>query len=915
MRITLRWALAALLTLGVFWYLSGFGERKTDFSAEVKPILNKRCMACHGGVKKNGGFSLLFRGDALAITESGKPALIPGDPEGSEMIRRLTAHDPEERMPYGEDPLPENEIRILKKWVKEGAEWGEHWAFTPVQPQAVPASWWERWFGHGKWVRNEIDWFVLEKIKEAELSPSPEADRGALLRRVSLDLTGLPPGPELAQAYFAEPDPNLAYERLVDSLLTSPAYGERWAATWLDLARYADTKGYERDDSRSIWRYRDWLIQAFNADMPYDQFLTEQLAGDLLPNPTDAQYLATAFHRNTMTNDEGGTDNEEFRTAAVLDRVNTTWEVLMGTTFSCVQCHSHPYDPILHEEYYQFAAFFNNTRDEDTWADYPLLHEFAPTDSLKLLELKAWLGQNAHSEDAGAALTFVRTRQPAINSLTSDRFVNAELSDTKWLSMRDRGQARFKAVSLTGKTRLIARIQNMAGPGLAEFRTGAPDGPVIARWVLKEKTKTWWEVVEIPLKTTEGVHDVYVTYTSPVLKFEQSGLQFDWLHFTGPFPGQDRPGHAEAAATFEALIRTEPARTTPIMMDNPPEMFRPTHVFERGNWLSPGPEVKPGTPHALLPWPEGAPKNRLGLARWMTDPQHPLVARTLVNRLWEQLFGRGLVETVEDLGTQGLPPTHRELLDYLSWRLVHTHDWSMKQVLREMVLSATYRQDARAGKDALEKDPFNVWLARGPRVRLSAEQIRDQALAVSGLLSHKLYGPSVFPAQPEGIWMSPWNGASWKKSEGSEQHRRSLYTYWKRSSPYPSAMTFDGVSREVCSARRIRTNTPLQALVTLNDEVFVEAARTLALHARRAAPDPEAQIRLAYHWATGRPLSAEKLAPLLRLYEQALAVYGPDPEATCEFTQNMEGLNSPEGAALTTVANGILNLDELLTKN
>ena len=378
-----KWWLATIVLLGIIVFLMFSMRRQTvDFNAQVKPIFNKKCITCHGGVRRKAGFSLLFRAEALMKNESGKPAIIPGDPEHSEMIRRLTLKDPEERMPYKHEALSKDEIEILKKWIKEGAVWGDHWAYVAVKPVEVPKPK-SSLFGlipakKIEWAKNDIDYFIYDKLKQEKLSPSPAADKATLLRRVSLDLIGMPAPENLSQKFLNDRS-DTAYENLVDSLLASKHYGERWTSMWLDLARYADTKGYEKDGGRSIWRYRDWLINAFNNDEPYNKFLTEQIAGDLLPNPTDAQYIATAFQRNSMTNDEGGTDNEEFRTAAVLDRVNTTWEALMGTTFACVQCHSHPYDPFKHDEYYKFMAFYNDTRDEDSYADYPLLRTYNDT--------------------------------------------------------------------------------------------------------------------------------------------------------------------------------------------------------------------------------------------------------------------------------------------------------------------------------------------------------------------------------------------------------------------------------------------------------------------------------------------------------------------------------------------------------
>ncbi|MEO8174785.1 MAG: DUF1549 domain-containing protein, partial [Sediminibacterium sp.] len=422
-----------ILVIGVTAFSCLTSGHNVDYNTEIKPIFNKKCITCHGGVKRQSGFSLLFRSDALAVNKSGKAAIIPGDPSNSELIRRLSLKDPEERMPYKHPPLSDDEIATLKKWIKQDAKWGDHWAYVPVEKIEAPKV--DNWFfgttGGGSWTNNSIDNFIYQRMREEGLKPSVEADKATLLRRVSLDITGMPASSLLAGNFLKDNSKN-AYEKLVDTLLSSPHYGERWAAMWMDLARYADTKGYERDDWRSIWRYRDWLIHAFNENKPYNQFLTEQLAGDLLPDPTDAQYIATAFHRNTMTNDEGGTDNEEFRTAAIIDRVNTTWETVMGTTFACVQCHSHPYDPFRHEEYYEFMAFFNNTRDEDTYDDYPLLREFHKEDSVKFIQFKQWLTQNAPGKEK-ELVKFVKTGEPAINSIAADQLTNSALTDTKWL--------------------------------------------------------------------------------------------------------------------------------------------------------------------------------------------------------------------------------------------------------------------------------------------------------------------------------------------------------------------------------------------------------------------------------------------------------------------------------------------------
>ena len=896
------WAAVVLVGLGVLsWRIFPSGEA-IDFNTQVKPIFNKKCIVCHGGVRRQSDFSLLFRVDALGKTKSGKPAIVPGDPDHSEMMRRVTLHDPEDRMPYKEAPLTGEEIETLRKWIKQGAKWGDHWAYLPVRPVEVPSlkgSFWGLGPAEGKnWVRNPIDYFIYDKLRGMGLSPSKEADKATLLRRVSLDLTGLPPSPGLVRQFFSDSSAG-AYERAVDTLLASPHYGERWAAVWLDLARYADTKGYERDDGRSIWRYRDWLIHSFNSDMRYDRFLTEQLAGDLLPDPTDDEYIATAFHRNTMTNDEGGTDNEEFRTAAVLDRVNTTWQALMGTTFACVQCHTHPYDPFVHDEYYKFLAFFNDTRDEDTYADYPLLRKFSGEDSLGVLRLVEWVWARGGKERATEVRRFLRTWEPAMNSLTADHFVNAELADTKWLIFRNHGSARLQRVDLEGRDQLIYRYSGLVGGGTWTMHLDGVDGPVIGR--VRADTTKGWKIAKVDLPGVRGVHDLYISYENSRLKKpEESGLQFDWFYFSRKLPA----GEPAMERLYWRLVNAD-VPTVPVMMDNPTDLHRETHVFEKGNWLVKGALVEPATPHALNPWPAGAPKNRLGLARWLTSPDNPLVARTMVNRLWEQLFGTGLVETLEDLGTQGAVPTHRELMDWLSWRLMHEDGWSIKKLLREMVLSATYRQDSKVSPEALARDPDDRFYSRAPRVRLSAEQVRDQALAVSGLLDDPVGGPSVMPWQPKGIWLSPWNGQDWKKDSGRNQYRRALYTYWKRTAPYPSMISFDGTAREVCTARRIRTNTPLQALVLLNDSVYWEAAGRLAEKMRTGGPAfcgvPEegaecvaGAIQRGYRAIMLRPLPAEKLKPLMALYEKA---------------------RGQEGDALTVVASALLNLDEVVTKN
>ncbi len=892
--------ISGILVLVIAITFMAMPSSKVDFNTEVKPILNKKCITCHGGVKQKAGFSVLFREEALGNTESGKPAIIPGHPEQSEFIKRITAKDPEERMPYKHPALSSEEIAILTKWVKQGAEWGEHWAYIPVTEPDVPSN-------SNSWIKNNIDHYIFSKLKEEKLSPSQEADKSVLLRRLSIDLTGLPAPEKIAKRYLQD-NSDKAYENLVDELLASSSYGERWTSMWLDLARYADTKGYEKDGGRNIWKYRDWLINAFNKDKPYNEFLTEQIAGDLMPDPDDAKYIATAFHRNTMTNDEGGTDNEEFRTSAVLDRVSTTWSALMGTTFNCVQCHSHPYDPFKHEEYYKFMAFFNNSRDEDTETDYPLLRQYNAVDSTKLFQLIDWLNKNVSKEKAKEYYLFLKTWQPAINSLKCDSVNNGSIAVLT--NLRNNGTCRLKNVPINNHRQFSFRYNSDYNIKLSVYLDSA-NGAQLASY---SSAKTnGWKIVSLDINSIPGRHNLFFKLSS-----SQSGdataLSFDWFRFSDPFPGADKLGYASAKQQYEELL-SAPAETTPVMVENNTDLFRTTNVFIRGNRLSKGKEVTPDVPHIMNPMPANAPKNRLGLAMWLTDKKNPLVARTMVNRLWEQLFGYGIAETLEDLGTQGITPTHKDLLDYLAFQFMNDYNWSIKKILKEIVLSATYRQDSKFSKELLEKDPNNKLYARGPRVRLTGEQIRDQALCVSNVLSHKMYGKSVMPFQPDGVWRSPYSAETWNLSQGEDQYRRAVYTYWKRSAPYPSMLMFDGGTRDVCVTRRIRTNTPLQALTTLNDSSYLVMARFFANRMNEiGGKDINSKIGKGYEAMMYKSISAGRLNALVQLYNNSLEKYQKNTMARAEIAGDL-GKNNPSDAAMVVVASAMLNMDEWLNKN
>jgi hypothetical protein len=902
-----------LASLLAFSYFIFFQEPKVDYNADVKPIINQKCIACHGGVKKKAGFSLLFEEEALAATESGKPAIIPGDAKNSEMIKRLYTADLDERMPYHEEELSNTEKKILEKWIDQGAHFSKHWAYESVSLPAIPQSGFLGFFS--KKDGNEIDRFIDEQLNEVGLIRSKEADKKTLLRRVSLDLIGIPAPDSIAQNYLKDSSKN-AYENLVNALLETKSYGERWTALWMDLSRYADSKGYERDYIRSIWRYRDWLINAFNQDKPYNQFLTEQLAGDLLPDPTDDQLLATAYHRNTMNNDEGGTDNEEFRTAAILDRVNTTWETLMGTSFSCVQCHSHPYDPFTHEEYYKFMAFFNNSRDEDTYDEYPLLREFKNNSVRQYDSVIQWLQIKADAEAKDFYKKLVKTGQQCINSLTADSLTNAALEDTKFLRMRKSSWARLKMVGLTGKSTLYIRFRSPVDKGILSFHADNPTSKPFAS-TLVQQTKDGWQLAAIPLNNhLINRHDIFIHFNSPLLKTENdNGIVFDWFCFAPSFPGQSDPSYKKYYNVFQQLLNKPDAELTPIMLDNPIDMKRSTYVFERGNWLLKTKQVEADIP-SVLRTSTNKINNRLALANWMTNKSNPLTARTMVNRLWEQLFGQGIVETLEDFGSQGALPTHKKLLDYLSYQFMNKDQWSIKQTLKRMVMSATYRQSSITTNLSNEKDPLNKYYSHAPRIRLTAEQIRDQALHVSGVLSKKMYGPSVMPYQPNGIWASPYDGRKWEQSKGEDVYRRAIYTYWKRTGPYPTQINFDGTSREVCVSRRIRTNTPLQALNLLNDSTYWDLSVQFAKRLMNDSTSSlDQKISKAYQLATGNDPSMIKVERLKTLYLTTLNTFKKDQSKIALLIRDSTVNKNAPFAALSVTANAILNLDEVISKN
>ena len=753
-----------------------------DYLRDIRPILSKNCFKCHGADESHRLAALRLDTREEAVRRRGsKPApIVPGSPDKSLILHRIADPVEARRMPPPSSnlTLSTGERQLLKDWIRAGAPYAAHWAWLrPSRPTPPPTA-------EPRWSASPIDRFLLRSLKKAGLKPSARADRYTLIRRISLDLRGIPPSPAEVEAFVHDSSPD-AYEKAVDRFLADSAYGERWARMWLDLARYADSAGYGSDPLRTIWKYRDWVIEAFNRNLPDDQFTIEQLAGDLLPGATAEQKIATAFHRNTMTNTEGGTDDEEFRSAAVKDRVDTTMQVWMGLTFGCAKCHNHKYDPISQKEYYSLYAYFNQTADNDQPNEAPLL-------SVPNAEIQSQIER-----------------------------INAQVAEKK---------------------SLLAAAQDAA--------------------------------------TRKRLTD-----------------------------------------EIAALEKSRPALpTVPILEELPRDKQRKTRILVKGNFLDPGPEVTPAVPAAFHMFPKDAPENRLGIARWLVSPENPLTARVAVNRFWAQLFGSGLVESEEDFGTQGSLPVHPELLDYLAVQF-QEDGWDIKRLLKRMVTSEAYCQTSTTNAAGLARDPRNRLFWRANRPRLEAEMVRDQALSIAGVLSRKIGGPSVFPPQPAGLWQAAFNGQrTWSTSTGEDRYRRGIYTFWRRTVPYPSMTTFDAPSRESCTLRRPRTNTPLQALVTLNDPVYVEAAQALARRVlREGGASSQDRIRFALRLVQGRPAEVRQVAELERLLAEQIAHFQSHAEdarsvATDPLGPLPAGIEPVEAAAWTVIANTLLNLDSVLTR-
>jgi len=1042
--------------------------QRIDFSSEIQPVFKQYCAECHGPSKARGRLRLHAPDLILKGGLSGPP-ITPGKSEESLLIRRVLGLDGEDQMPLDGDPLPEATIARLRAWIDQGALMPgtasagsvtgdrpstgsgqryipdpEHWAYVkPKRPQVPMVA-------RTEWARNGIDQFVLARLEREHLAPSPEASKAMLLRRVTLDLTGLPPSPAELDAFLADTAPD-AYDRVVERLLASTHYGERWARPWLDLARYADTNGYEKDNRRSIWKYRDWVIDALNRDLPFDQFTIEQIAGDMLPGATTEQKIATGFHRNAMTNEEGGVDPDESMYEVLVDRANTTATVWLGTTLACAQCHNHKYDPFSQKDYFRLLAFFANPDYESrTFLDGTRFFEArldlatpeqekarkqaqADIDRLEQ-ELKmvtpavrdaqerweqslraaerSWtpLAPQQARATNGVALTTLQDGSLLASGPNPELTSYTVLADT---TLRDITGLRLEALpdpslprggpgrDAYGHFRVTAihveiaparapldrqvvgfrtvKVDDSAYPfepkdllsperGSTSRKGGswainavreaerAPRHAVLAAekpFGFRGGTRITVRIDHLEGTIGQGIGRLRLSVTSAADPIEGSELPARLRPVLARSASERNKAQAEELAAFfrSTAPSLKPARDalaaarkaladlqipSTLVMKERPTFERPSYELrERGSFTARAGRVYARTPSALHPMRDDLPVNRLGLARWLVDENNPLVARVAVNRFWEQVFGPGLVETSEDFGAQGAAPTHPELLDWLATEFIASK-WSQKAILRTIVSSSTYRQSSAVSPPLGERDPYNRLLARGPRVRMEAEMVRDVALAASGLLSAKMHGPSVFPPQPPGIWNMPYNSDKWMTSEGEDRYRRSLYTFWRRTSPYPSFMTFDATSREFCQVRRVRTNTPLQALTLLNDPASFEAARALAGRMMSDAAGNTTRARAAFgvKLVLSREARPDELARMISVYEgerrhyqessgaASRVIRGPDSALSSNVRDGALGSDVRDSArgddadlaAWTIVANVLLNLDEAMTK-
>jgi mono/diheme cytochrome c family protein len=803
--------------------------RKVEFNRDVRPILAVNCFTCHGPAKSTRKAGLrLDTQDGLFAEE----IIVPGQLTRSKMWDRVSSSDPKQVMPppgKNRKPLSPEQLAALRQWIEQGAPWQKHWAFIPPQRPIVPQV------KDADWAKNPIDTFILARLEEAGLPAAPPASRETLIRRVTLDLTGLPPTLSEIDAFLNDPAPD-AYEKLVERLLASPRYGERMVLEWLDAARYSDTNGYQTDGARAMWPWRDWVIDALNRNRPFDQFTIEQIAGDLLPGATVPQRIATGFHRNHMLNGEGGRIAEESRVDYVVDRVDTTGTIWLGLTVGCARCHEHKYDPLPQKEYYQLFAFFNNIAevggvDRRNSTAAPVLELPTEEQKLKIAALEKGIAE----------------KQRHLDEVAKKRFAGLDAWE------KDHGSAKL------------------------------PDKVAAALKVEKAKRSD---------EQTKAIKDHFLTRFPETQQLQQ-------------VVDADRK---ELSAVRNSVLIT-------MVMEERKEP-RQAFVLVRGNYDKYGEQVQPDVPRALRPLPSDAPRNRLGLARWLVARDNPLTSRVTVNRYWQQFFGIGLVKTAEDFGVQGELPSHPELLDWLATDFMS--DWNVKRLHKLIVTSATYRQSARVNPAVLERDPDNRLLSHGPRLRLSPFLLRDQALALSGLLSDRVGGPPVRPYQPPGLWEDfSFNQIRYTQDHGESLYRRSLYTFWRRSIGPPNM--FDTPARQICTVRPSRTNTPLHALILMNDVTFVEAARVWAGRLMKEPGTPEERLSLAFRMATARPPTSAERTLLVAGWHRLQKQFAADRPAAQKLVSIGEyprdaRLDVAEHAAYTAMLNTILNLDEVICK-
>ncbi len=989
-----------------------------DFQRQVRPILSDNCFLCHGPDKgtRMADLRLDNKDGALAARKNGTP-IVPGKPDESLLIKRIFSEDASFRMPpaMAHKTLTAEQKDTLRKWIEQGAPWKEHWSFIPPVKQNPPAV------QNLSWVRTPIDQFLLARIEAEGLTPNQEADRRTLIRRVTLDLTGLPPTPQEVDAFVNDKSPK-AYEKVVDRLLASPRYGEHRARYWLDAARYADSQGLHIDNYREMWPYREWVIRAFNSNMPFDQFTVEQLAGDLLPNATLEQKIASGFHRCNVTTNEGGSIPAEVEAMYAKDRADTTGIVWLGLTVGCATCHNHKFDPIAQKEYYSLTAFFRNTTQLALDGNIP---DTPPTVVVPRQEdWKRWTDLSVERANLRAALA----KREAANDAKAERWPPAEVSWTipsdltKGVTVGDGPPGLGKAlhfekdasflmdipaleadkpftiavwvwVPKDKKNFMIASQREEPKEGKShgwtlsvnggaldvsgrapELRLNAVNGKYISARPAADyelRPETWYHLqfTYDGSRSRKGlalyVNGIFVpTYgdgsdnnplTEPIsaaAKVKLSGaavagfrilnIHSDEVQAEENFDADkaafgDRDGRRKlytyeadpASRKAVARLHTVDAEREQIarrgavtfVMQERTDTQPVAHVLYRGQYDQMRDEVHPGVPAVLPPMAASLPRNRLGLAEWIVDPANPLTARVTVNRFWQELFGTGIVKTSEDFGAQGEPPSHPALLDWLAIEF-RDSGWDVKKLFRLMVMSSAYRQSAVTTEEKLGKDPDNRLMARGPRYRMDAEMVRDCALAASGLLRPEIGGPSVKPYQPINIWetvaMDDSNTRFYKQDSGDALYRRSLYTFWKRSAPPALMDIFNAPSRESCIVRRERTNTPLQALAAMNDPQFVEAARWLAQHALKQ-PNIEGQVNFMADRLLSRDLDAKEMAIVLGSYRDYLSYYDSKPDDAKKLlavgdSKADEALPKPQFAALTMVANELLNMDEVLVK-